>query len=76
MSTQKLIMYRHLISYEIKCHFFITITNRARRNKMIVMYLRTFIIKILFDILSKLLPLWNEGRHSTTDISLIKLYIK
>ena len=35
---------------------------------MITMYLRTFIIKILFDILSNLLSLKIRGRHSTTDI--------
>ena len=46
---------RHLISYEIKCHFFITITNEVSRNKMIEMYLRNFITKILFFISSNLL---------------------
>ena len=40
---------RHL-SYLLKCHFFISITIMVRRDKMIAMYLRTFIIKILFFI--------------------------
>ena len=51
-----------------ECHFFISITNIVKRNKMITMYLRTFIIKILFDILSNLLSLKIRGRHSTTEI--------
>ena len=33
-----------------ECHFFISITNAIRRDKMIQMYLRTFKIKILFFI--------------------------
>ena len=58
----------HLISYEIKCHFFIAITKVVRSNKMIERYLRTFTIKILFFILIKP-PLYKRfGRHSTTDI--------
>ena len=43
---------RHLIQMRIKCHFFITINNSVRSNKMIEMYLRILIIKILLCILS------------------------
>ena len=43
---------RHLIQMRIKCHFFITINNSVRSNKMIGMYLRILIIKILLCILS------------------------
>ena len=42
----------HLISYEIKCHFFITIINSDKRNKMIEEYFRIFIINTLLLILS------------------------
>jgi len=53
-----------------ECHFFITATNKDRRNKMIAMYLRTFIIKILFFIFIRP-PFFFKirGRHSTTDVS-------
>lgn len=37
---------------ELSVYFFITITNRVRSNKMIEMYLRILIIKILLCILS------------------------
>ena len=57
-----------------ECHFFISITNIVKKSKMITMYLRTFIIKILFDILSNLLSLKIRGRHSTTEIFLIYNY--
>jgi len=42
---------RHL-SHRLKCHFFIANTNKVRSDKMIEMYLKNFIIKILFFILS------------------------
>ncbi len=60
---------RHL-SLRLKCHFFIAITKVVRSNKMIAMYLRTFIIKILFFIIIKP-PFFQKirGRHSTTDVS-------
>ena len=60
---------RHL-SHRLKCHFFITATNKDRSDKMIAMYLRTFIIKILFFIFIKP-PFFYKirGRHSTTDVS-------
>ena len=59
---------RHLIHMRIKCHFFITTIIMIRRNKMIVMYRRTLIIKFLFFIIIKP-PLYKRfGRHSTTDI--------
>ena len=52
-----------------ECHFLISTTRIVRIDKMIVMYLRTFIIKILFFIFIKP-PLYKRfGRHSTTDIS-------
>ena len=51
-----------------ECHFFISITNIVKRNKMITIYLKIFITKILFDILSNLLSLKIRGRHSTTEI--------
>ncbi len=44
---------RHLISYEIKCHFFIAITIMVRSNKMIVISVRISITKILFLIIIK-----------------------
>ena len=49
--------------------FFITITNKVNRNKMIEMYFRTFKIKILFVIFIKP-PLYCEirGRHPTLNI--------
>ena len=64
MSTYKRLN-RHLISYEIKCHFFITITNKVRSNKMIEMRSRNFIIKVFVFILSNLL---SGGRHSVTTV--------
>ena len=68
---------RHLIYIKIKCHFFITITNIVRSNEMIAMYLRTFIIKILFFIFIKSpFSFKIRGRHSITDIPLCILYIK
>ena len=45
------ILVRHL-SHRLKCHFFIANTNKVRSDKMIEMYLKIFIIKILFFILS------------------------
>ena len=52
MSTQ-INLDGHLIQMRIKCHFFITATKTDRRNKMIAMYLRTLITKILFFIIIK-----------------------
>ena len=58
------------LSHRLKCHFFITATNKDRSDKMIAMYLRTFIIKILLFIITKP-PFFYKirGRHSTTDVS-------
>ena len=64
MST--LFLVGHL-SHRLKCHFFIANTNKVRSDKMIEMYLKIFIIKILFFILSP--PIFIiEGRHSATDV--------
>ena len=60
---------RHLISDEIKCHFFITTIMMIRRNKMIEMSFKTLIIKVLVFTLSNLLSCWIRGRHSTTKCS-------
>ena len=58
------------LSHRLKCHFFITATNAVRSNKMIAMYLRTFIIKILFFILSNLLSFSRlEVDTQTTEVS-------
>ena len=48
---------RHLIYCKIKCHFFITIIIMIRRNKMIAMKFKTFMIKVFVFILSNLLSL-------------------
>ena len=37
---------RHL-SHRLKCHFFIVITKKVKRNKMMAMSFRTLIIKVL-----------------------------
>ena len=37
-----LLVDRHLISYEIRCHFFMAITKKVSRNKMIEMFFKTF----------------------------------
>lgn len=55
-------------SFELSVYFFITTIKMIRRNKMIVMYLRTFMIKVLFFIISNLLSKKIGGRHSTTDV--------
>ena len=39
-------LFRHL-SQRLKCHFFIVITKKVRRNKMIAMSFSTLIIKVL-----------------------------
>jgi len=57
-----------------RCHFFITITNTVRRNKMIVMYRRTFIIKTLFFILIKP-PLFLRNEVDTQQPMFPKLNI-
>ncbi len=54
-------------SFELSVYFFITTIKMIRRNKMIVMYLRTFMIKVLFFIIPNLLSKKIRGRHSTTD---------
>lgn len=58
---------RHLSHRWLKCHFFITITKVVRSNKMIEMYLKIFITKILFFIY--ITPFFYKigGRHSTTE---------
>ena len=42
----------HLISYEIKCHFFITNIKIDKRNKMSEVYFRIFITNVLLPIYS------------------------
>ncbi len=59
------------LSHGLKCHFFITIIKMIKRNKMIVMYLRIFIIKSLFSLLSNLLSIKIRGRHSVLIVSII-----
>ena len=61
--------YRHLISYEIRCHFFITIINMIRSNKMKDMKRRMQILYSRFFILSNLLSIKIRGRHPTTKCS-------
>lgn len=39
--------------HENECHFFIAITKKVRNNKMIVIYLKTFITEFLLDIIIK-----------------------
>ena len=64
---------RHL-SYSLKCHFFIVITKKVRRNKMMAMSFSTFIIKVLVFIPSNLLSIPRFGRHSTIEYSLLGVY--
>ena len=58
-----------------ECHIFIAIINKVRSNKMIAMYRRTFIIKVLFFIFIPPFFLKIGGRHSH-QMFLIKLYNK
>ena len=58
-----------------ECHIFIAITNKVRSNKMIAMYRRTFIIKVLFFIFIPPFFLKIGGRHSH-QMFLSKLYNK
>ena len=58
-----------------ECHIFIAITNKVRSNKMIAMYRRTFIIKVLFFIFIPPFFLKIGGRHPH-QLFLIELYIK
>ena len=53
-----------------ECHFFITITKVVSRNKMIVMYRKTLITKVLLVIIIKPPFFQKEGRHSTMEHSL------
>ncbi len=55
-------------SFELSVYFFITTIKMIRRNKMIVMYLRTFMIKVLFFIISNIISMNIRGRHSTNDV--------
>ena len=50
-----------------ECHFFISTTRIVRIDKMIVMYLRTFIIKILFFIFIKP-PFYYESKVDTQQL--------
>lgn len=56
-----------------ECHIFIAITNKVRSNKMIAMYRRTFMIKVLFFIFIPPFFLKIGGRHSH-QMFLIELY--
>jgi len=50
-----------------ECHFFISITRIVRIDKMIVMYLRTFITKILFFIFIEP-PFYYESKVDTQQL--------
>ena len=56
-----------------ECHFFISIIIMIKRDKMITMYLKTFITKILLFIFINLLST-RELVDTPIDISLIRLY--
>jgi len=68
LNVYPLCLVRHLISYEIKCHFFITTIIMIRRNKMIVMYRRTLTTKFLFFIIIKP-PLYVELEVDTQQLN-------
>ena len=60
---------RHLIQMRIKCHFFITTIITIRRNKMIEMSFKTFIIKVLVFTISNLLSIRDSVDTQTTKCS-------